>query len=348
MLFLVVAELVLEQVAVDVEHDMAVHLDEAAIGIVGEALVGAGRDHFDGLVVEAEVEDRVHHAGHRGAGAGAHRNQKRVLLVAEGVADELAHLGDGFLDLLLQIVRVLAVVRIEIGADLGGDGEAGRNRQAEVGHLVEVGALAAEKVPHFCVAVGLAAAEGINPFSHEKTRSLRWELSLWLATNHRVVGGALTQVNGFRAAPAREGRKPGELPSGAHAEAEAGRRALPEDLAAEAEERRRPPARLRGGLPGRLDQGGALDQAAEVLLVQMAAGDRLHRALQLGQGEGRRPSARTPPDGISAWPAAARSRSPGCGGGRSAWARRSRRATARSKTRPPVAFGLEHQPGLVE
>ena len=145
-------------------------------GIVGETLVGPGGHHVDGLVVEAEVEDRVHHAGHRGAGAGADRNQKRVLVVAEHVADQLAHLGNGFLDLALQVVRVLAVVRIEIGAHLGGDGEAGRHRKAEVGHFVQVGALAAEQVAHLRVAVGLSAAEGINPFSHEKTRSLRWEL----------------------------------------------------------------------------------------------------------------------------------------------------------------------------
>ena len=43
----------------------------------------------------------------------------------------------------------------EVGATgLGGDGEARRYRQAEVGHLGEVGALAAEQVLHVLVAVG--------------------------------------------------------------------------------------------------------------------------------------------------------------------------------------------------
>ena len=37
---------------------------------------------------------------------------------------------------------------VEVGADLGGEGEAGRDGQADVGHLGEVGALAAEEVFH--------------------------------------------------------------------------------------------------------------------------------------------------------------------------------------------------------
>ena len=44
---------------------------------------------------------------------------------------------------------------LEVGAaGLGGDGEAGRHRQPEVGHLGEVGALAAEQVLHVLVALG--------------------------------------------------------------------------------------------------------------------------------------------------------------------------------------------------
>ena len=36
-------ELVLEEVAVDAEHDLAEHLDEAAVGVLGEALVAGQR-----------------------------------------------------------------------------------------------------------------------------------------------------------------------------------------------------------------------------------------------------------------------------------------------------------------
>ena len=63
----------------EVEDDVAVHLDEAAVAVPGEALVaGLTRQAgYDG-VIEAEVEHGVHHARHRGAGAGAHRNEQRI------------------------------------------------------------------------------------------------------------------------------------------------------------------------------------------------------------------------------------------------------------------------------
>ena len=65
-----VLEDVLEDAVVDAENDVGIHLDEAAIAVVGEAgIAGARGEPFDGAVVEAEVEDRVHHARHRGAGA---------------------------------------------------------------------------------------------------------------------------------------------------------------------------------------------------------------------------------------------------------------------------------------
>ncbi len=40
-LVLEVLEPLLEAVVIDAEHDVGIHLDEAAVGIVGEALVGA-------------------------------------------------------------------------------------------------------------------------------------------------------------------------------------------------------------------------------------------------------------------------------------------------------------------
>ncbi len=52
---------------------------------------------------------------------------------------------------------------VEIGADLGGDGEAGRHRQAELRHLGEAGALAAEQIAHLAAPLSLAAAERVNP-----------------------------------------------------------------------------------------------------------------------------------------------------------------------------------------
>ena len=164
--FLVDVEQFLEVFVVDAEHDVGIHGDEAAIAVIGEAPVaGFLRQRLHGLVVEAEIEHGVHHARHRGARAGAHRDEQRILLVAEGLAGDAADLRQRGLDLALEVLRVLLVVGVEVGADLGGDGEAGRHRQAEIGHLGEVCALAAEQVAHRRLALGLAAAEAIDPFA---------------------------------------------------------------------------------------------------------------------------------------------------------------------------------------
>ena len=52
----------------EAEHHVGIHLNEAAIGVVGEAAVArAAGEPLDSLVVEAEIEHRIHHARHRGA-----------------------------------------------------------------------------------------------------------------------------------------------------------------------------------------------------------------------------------------------------------------------------------------
>jgi hypothetical protein len=71
---------------VDAHDHIGIHLDEAAVAVIGKALVaGAGGQGLDRFIVEAEIEHRVHHARHRGARAGAHRQQQRVFRIAEGV-----------------------------------------------------------------------------------------------------------------------------------------------------------------------------------------------------------------------------------------------------------------------
>ena len=59
---------------------------------------------------------------------------------------------------VLQLGRIAAVVVVEVGADLGRDREAGRHRQAEIAHLGEVGALAAEQVAHVAAPLGARRA----------------------------------------------------------------------------------------------------------------------------------------------------------------------------------------------
>ena len=93
-----------EEVAVDVEDGLAEHLDEAAVGVPGEALVaGDFREAEDRLVVETDVEDCFHHAGHGEFRAGADGNEERVV----GVSERAFH---------------LVFDPAQCGGDLGGEG----------------------------------------------------------------------------------------------------------------------------------------------------------------------------------------------------------------------------------
>ena len=84
LLFLDAFEDGLEIIFADIEYDAAKHLNEAAVAVAGEARVArlAG-ENFDRFVVQAEIQNGVHHAGHREFRAGANAQQQRVLPIAE-------------------------------------------------------------------------------------------------------------------------------------------------------------------------------------------------------------------------------------------------------------------------
>jgi hypothetical protein len=86
--------------------------------------------------------------------------------IAEGLADDRLDLGQGGLHLGFQIGGIGLAVGVIVGADLGGDGEARRNRQTQRRHFRQIGALSAEKVLHRRIAVGGASAEAVHPLSH--------------------------------------------------------------------------------------------------------------------------------------------------------------------------------------
>ena len=157
----------LELQAVIAHGDVGEHHDEAAVAVVSPAdvaaLGGQGGGH---VVVDAEVQDGVHHAGHGGAGAGADGDQQRVFLVAELLADESFHLGEVLEDLSLDLGGDLLAVLIVAGAGLGAYGEALGDRHADVGHLSQVRALAAKELAH----VGVALGKQVNVlFAHPST-----------------------------------------------------------------------------------------------------------------------------------------------------------------------------------
>jgi hypothetical protein len=145
------------------QHDVAVHLHEPAIAVVGEAFVSRLRDEpLHRLVREAEVENRVHHPRHARARAGTDRDEKRVRGGAELGAHDLLDPREGGLQGGLELARIGVPVLVEVEADGGRDRESGRHGEPEADHFGQVRALAAEEILHLRVSLGLSGAEGID------------------------------------------------------------------------------------------------------------------------------------------------------------------------------------------
>ncbi|CAB4809346.1 unannotated protein [freshwater metagenome] len=139
-------ELVLERLARHVEHDAAVHRNEATVAVVRETLVACDASQtLDALVVETEVQDGVHHARHRELGARANTHEQRIVGIAEIALHRCFELGHLRGDLGIETLRPAAVhVRT---AGVGADGETRWHRQFQhTGHLSEVGTLSAKEV----------------------------------------------------------------------------------------------------------------------------------------------------------------------------------------------------------
>ncbi len=203
-LFLGGVERLVEVLGGGAHDDPAEHADEAAIGVPAEALVAReGDEAVEGLVVEAEVEDGVHHARHRELGAGADRDEKRVLRIAEALAGDRFDVLDRREDVVPEAGRELLVRGEVVVAGFGGDGEAGRRGQTGVGHFGKPGTLPAEQVLHGAVAFGLAAAPSVDValgglvglgarFGHEGRHLLGWGLvAPQAAVRARATGSSL-------------------------------------------------------------------------------------------------------------------------------------------------------------
>ena len=150
----------------DAEDDATVHLHETAVGVEGEPLVaGLLGKAFDGAVVEAEVQDGVHHPRHGELRARADRDEQRVVRVTEAAAHAGLELCQVLADLCVEPVRPACA---HVGAaGVGRDREAVRHRQAEHrGHLGQVGAFPTEQILELHGSTGVLVVEVVD-IAHE-------------------------------------------------------------------------------------------------------------------------------------------------------------------------------------
>ena len=156
-------QMLVERLTPDAEDHVAEHRDESPIAVPRESFVARpGGEPLDRLVVEAEIEDRLHHARHRDARAGTHRDEQGTARVAEAELRVLFQLLERGRHLIPQPFGKRAPRAVVGRPRLGGDREAGRDGNAEIGHLGELGALATEQVAHDGGAFRLAGAERVH------------------------------------------------------------------------------------------------------------------------------------------------------------------------------------------
>ena len=85
--FLDFVEALLEVLVGDALDDIAKHVEKTAVRVVGKARVlrRTGQS-FDSVIVEADIQDRVHHSRHTDGSSRADGEEKRILGVAESLA----------------------------------------------------------------------------------------------------------------------------------------------------------------------------------------------------------------------------------------------------------------------
>ena len=152
----------LEVLLADFHNDIGVHLDKSPIAVpCPTGISGFLCDNIYNVLIQTQVQDRVHHTGHGSSCSGTNGNQQRILQIAEFLSGNLFHLADVLVDLLLNLLVDLSAVLIVLSTCFCGNGKSLRHRKTKAGHLCQVCTLAAKKLSHVCVTFG----KKVNPFS---------------------------------------------------------------------------------------------------------------------------------------------------------------------------------------
>ena len=148
-------------------HHIGVHMYEPPVAVVHETGVVRLPDEPCGCyVVQTQVENGVHHAGHRYPSARPHRQQKRVTGISEHCAHVLLQSRKVRVDLLGKTLGPLVTAGVVGCAYLGSDSETGRYRNPQIHHFSQPGAFAAQKVLHVARSFSPSAAEIIHVFRY--------------------------------------------------------------------------------------------------------------------------------------------------------------------------------------
>ncbi len=138
------AEMLIEVLIRDTQGNLAEKLNEATIGIPGKTLVARlRRQSVQGRLIEPQVENGVHHAGHRHGRARAHRHQQRVGFRSESLAGRPFKLRHVLPDVIHQSRRQALVAVGEVAeASFCSNDKPWRHIEPDLCHLAQVRTLA--------------------------------------------------------------------------------------------------------------------------------------------------------------------------------------------------------------
>ena len=129
------------------KDNIGIHLDEAAVAIPSKARIARNlRQTRNSCIVQAEVQNRIHHARHGDTRARPHRHQQRIGRIAKAFPRDRLNMHNTLGHFRPNVVRKALPLRIVKRAHLGRDRKAGRHRQADRGHAIQIGTLAAQQI----------------------------------------------------------------------------------------------------------------------------------------------------------------------------------------------------------
>ena len=152
---------------VNTQHDVGIHLDESAIAVIGETLVASlTRNCLHCLIIETEVQNRIHHARHGCTRTRSHRHEQWLFSTTEHASSPLGHLIKRFLHLLIKFIGIGPLMVIIGSAHFRRDRKTGRHWQIKAAHFSQVRAFTAEKVAITRSALCLTITECVHPLRH--------------------------------------------------------------------------------------------------------------------------------------------------------------------------------------
>jgi len=160
---LYVLEGALKFVVGNTHHHLAEHLHETAVAVPGKAFVfGLGNQGLDTGGVEPQIEDGIHHAGHRLCCSTANRYEQGILIIPELCPHQGFKLGKVLKHLIPQALGIGSIMGTIIRTRFSADCKARRHGKTNTGHIGEVCTFTAEQLFHLSRPFCLAGAEKID------------------------------------------------------------------------------------------------------------------------------------------------------------------------------------------